>query len=216
MNVLGIDEAGKGSVIGPLVICGALFEKNKIRKLKEIGVKDSKLLSPKRREELYKELRKIAKKIKVIKVPPGEIDKRAEVCTNLNILEAIKFARIINELKPDLAIIDCPSPNPRKFREILNRYLEHKCKLKLENYADRRYKVVGAASIIAKVIRDREIRKIEKIVGKELGNGYPHDEKAIEFVRNANEFERKFIRRSWQTFIRIRKEKEQRKLSEYE
>lgn len=213
---MGIDEAGKGSVIGPLVICGALFEKEKLKKLRELGVKDSKLLSPKRREELYKELRKLAKKVKIIKISPKEIDERAEVCTNLNVLEAIKFARIINELKPDLAIIDCPSPNPKSFRKILNRYLEHKCKLKLENYADRRYRVVGAASIIAKVVRDREIRKIEKIVGKELGNGYPHDEKAVEFVRNANEFERQFIRKSWQTFIRIRKEKEQRKLSDYE
>lgn len=216
MKVLGIDEAGKGSVIGPMVICGALFEKNTIHKLSELGVKDSKLLSPRRREELYRELRKLAKKVKVIKVSPREIDERAEVCTNLTILEAIKFAKIINELMPDLAIIDCPSSNPRKFKEILKRYLEHNCKLKVENYADRRYRVVGAASIIAKVIRDREIRKIERIVGKELGNGYPHDSRALEFVKNANEFEKQFIRKSWQTYLRIRKEKEQRKLSEYE
>lgn len=182
----------------------------------ELGVTDSKLLSPKRREELYRELRRLCSHIYVVKVSPREIDERLEVNTNLNELEAIKFARIINEAKPDVAIIDCPSPNPKGFKQLLSRYLEHKCKLIVENYADRNYKVVGAASIIAKVLRDREIRRIEKVTGKEVGNGYPHDPKAIEFVKNATEVEKQFIRRSWQTYIRIKEEKEQRKLKDFE
>ncbi|MCW1301452.1 MAG: ribonuclease HII [Candidatus Nanoarchaeia archaeon] len=202
--------------MGPLVICGALFEQNSTWKLFELGVTDSKLLSPKRRAELYRELKNLCSKIYVVKISPKEIDERLEVNTNLNELEAIKFAKIIDEAKPDIAIIDCPSPNPRGFKQLLNRFLEHKCKLIVENYADRNYKVVGAASIIAKVIRDREIRRIERITGKEVGNGYPHDPKAIEFVKNATQSEKQFIRRSWQTYIRIKKEKEQRKLRDFE
>ena len=48
MNILGIDEAGRGSVLGPLVIAGVVVDKRKEAILDNMGVKDSKKLTPKR------------------------------------------------------------------------------------------------------------------------------------------------------------------------
>ena len=86
---LGIDEAGKGPVIGPMVIVGALFEKNSLKILKKAGVKDSKLLTPAQRTRLYKEIMDLAEKVKIIEVSSQEIDQRYSVNTNLNKVEAI-------------------------------------------------------------------------------------------------------------------------------
>jgi ribonuclease HII len=216
----GIDEAGRGSIVGPLVICGILIEKEKVRRLAKLGVRDSKLLSPEQRTKLYSEIKELIKAYKVIKVSPKEIDERLEVGTNLNKLEAIKMAELINFLKPKIAILDCPSTNPKSFLNYLNPYLKHKCKLIAENYADRRFLEVAAASIIAKVERDKEVRKIEKIVGRKLGVGYPHDPYTIKFIQDlfkkGGERARRYVRKSWQTYLRIRREKTQRKLTDFD
>jgi len=55
----GADEAGRGCVLGPLVICLATVEQEREEELRKIGVKDSKLLTPKRREHLYGKIREI-------------------------------------------------------------------------------------------------------------------------------------------------------------
>ncbi|MCW1296247.1 MAG: ribonuclease HII [Candidatus Parvarchaeota archaeon] len=203
----------KGPLIGSLYICGILVEKDRIKELKNIGVKDSKELKKNEREELESKIKKIAKDFKIVKITPKEIDERASVGMNLNHLEAIKMAEIINTLKPDVAIIDCPSHNTNAFKKFLEKYLEHKCKLKVENYADESYVTVGAASILAKVERDREIEKISKELGIELYNGYPNDEKALELVKNLEKIPgaRKYIRSSWYTYKRIEEEKNLRK-----
>ncbi|MCD6575733.1 MAG: ribonuclease HII [Nanoarchaeota archaeon] len=215
--VLGIDEAGKGPVVGPLVIAGALFKKSDLKKLKKIGVKDSKLIPPQKREELLEEIKKIALRHMIIKVNPIEIDQRFSVSTNLNQLEAIKFAEIINELKPDVAVIDTPTVNTKGFENYLRRFLEHECELKCENYADKNHVEVGAASIIAKVERDKEIKSIEEKIGEEIGAGYPSDPTTIKFVEKAFKTKKwlEHIRKTWFTFQRIKEENEQKKLSEW-
>lgn len=217
--ILGIDEAGRGPIVGPMVIAGVLIEESKEKELKDIGVKDSKLLTEKQRERLFPLIKKIAKDVMVIEVEPREIDARFAVSTNLNVLEASKMADIINKLKPDIAILDCPSPNIKKFKtEVLEKFLNHKCQIIAEHYADRNYVVVGAASIIAKVIRDRRIKEIEKAVGFKIGVGYTHDAKTLQFVEKAlknREWMEKYIRKSWLTFQRIKKDKEQKKLSDW-
>ena len=218
MKVLGEDEAGRGSVVGPLVISGALFKKEDSEKLKKMGVKDSKLLSKKMREELFEKIKKLAIGYHIIKVEPSEIDQRFSVNTNLNQLEAIKFAEIINELKPDVAIIDCPTRNTESFEVYIRRFIDVKCKLKCENLADENYFEVGAASILAKVTRDREIEKIEKETGETIGAGYPSDPKTLKFVEKSlqnKEWLNKYIRRTWLTFQRIKEENEQKRISEF-
>jgi ribonuclease HII len=215
--ILGIDEAGKGPVVGPLVIAGALFQEEKKNALREIGVKDSKLLTPEKREELFEKVKYLAEAYKVIEVSPSEIDARFSVNTNLNQLEAIKFAEIINDLKPDVVIIDTPTKNTKSFENYLKKFLNHECVIKCENFADLNHVEVGAASIIAKVIRDREIKRIENEIGEKIGAGYPSDPQTIEFVKKAFDKKEwhKYIRKTWFTFQRIKEEKEQMRLEKW-
>ena len=65
--ICGIDEAGRGPVIGPLVICGVLISEKDLPKLKALDPKDSKLLTPKKRSELEKKIKRVVKDYKIIK-----------------------------------------------------------------------------------------------------------------------------------------------------
>ena len=216
--ILGVDEAGKGPVVGPLVIVGAVFKKSQQKQLQKMGVKDSKLLTPHKREELLPKIEKICQRYKLIEVSPQEIDQRFSIGSNLNKLEAAKFAELINELKPDIAIIDCPSANTKGFAAYLSKFLTHKCELVCENYADLNHLEVGAASIIAKVNRDARIREIEKAVKIPVGIGYPSDPVTLKFVEqilNNKELLSKYVRKTWLTFQNIKNRKAQKKLDEF-
>ena len=219
MLVCGIDEAGKGPVIGDLVIAGCLVEEKRMSILEEIGAKDSKLLSPKVREELYELIIKESKHA-LVHITAEEIDSRNGIGCNLNTLECIKMAQIINELKPDKAIIDCPHPVPKKFVDELKRYVEDKhVKIIAEHKADFNYPIVGAASIIAKVNRDRRLKEIENLVGIEIGSGYPHDpktRKALQtLINKENSKLNKYVRHCWNTYKDEVRSFEQKNLGEF-
>ena len=148
MKVLGIDEAGRGPVIGPLIVAGVMIQDGKEVLLG--AVKDSKLLTHKKRIELNHLIQEHSE-FKIIEVSPKEIDEAVDgddKKMNLNWLEAHKQAEIINELKPDVAIIDCPSPNCKKYadylRNLLNEELKN-IKLIVEHKADVNYPVCSAA-----------------------------------------------------------------------
>src|SRR3989344_4793297 len=116
MLVCGIEEAGRGPVIGPMVMCGAVIKEEHEGRLKKIGVKDSKLLTPKKREKLFKIIKNLVDRYKIIIIPPAEIDAALKSDhLNLNWLEAQKSAEIITALKPDKVIIDCPSNNIKEY-----------------------------------------------------------------------------------------------------
>jgi ribonuclease HII len=70
--VAGVDEAGRGCIIGPLVIAGVMFKEENLPILKQIGVKDSKLLTPNKRETLAQEIPRIAEKHIIIKLTPAQ------------------------------------------------------------------------------------------------------------------------------------------------
>ena len=108
MLICGIDEAGRGPILGPLVMCGILIKEEDEAKLKAIKVKDSKLLTKEKREELYDVIRSISRKYHITKTDPEEIDNavNGKDNMNLNVLEAKKTADILNKLKPDKAIIN--------------------------------------------------------------------------------------------------------------
>lgn len=216
--ILGIDEAGKGPVLGDLVIVGAAFKKSKKSLLKELGVKDSKLLTAKRREELFEKIKELADKYEIITVSPQEIDQRYNIGTNMNKLEAAKFAELINKIKPDIAVIDCPSANTKGFADYMSQFLTHKCRLVCENYADKNHIEVSAASVIAKVTRDAGIKEIEKGIGMPIGAGYPSDPVTIKFIEKIlknKEFVNKYVRKTWFTFQNIKGNKEQKKIGEF-
>jgi len=69
MRVCGVDEAGRGSVLGPLVIAGIVINKSKINLLKKQGVRDSKKLTPPVRKLLYKKIISIVDDYYIVKIP---------------------------------------------------------------------------------------------------------------------------------------------------
>lgn len=211
MKVLGIDEAGRGSLVGPLVVGGFMIEDAFLPELKKKGVTDSKKLSPEQREELSIWLKKVGTH-KAIKISAEEIDMKNKVGYNLNRLEISKMIQVINELKPDVAFIDCMSSNETKIKALFE--AEVKCKIVCECKADANHVIVGAGSIIAKTERDSEIKTLEKELGTVIGAGYPSDERTITFAKEALKKPSwlKHVRHSWDTFSRIKRESEQRKL----
>lgn len=217
MQICGIDEAGRGCVIGPLVICGAMIEENKEQTLKELGVKDSKLLTPLQRERLAKELPKHVK-YQLIIIPPAEIDKYvlSETGQNLNWLEADKSIELLHMLNPEKALIDCPSTNTKAYHEyIAERLLAKKLEFKTEHKADSKYLIVGAASIFAKVTRDAEIEKIKKHVGEDFGSGYMADPKTASFLKKNWNKHPEIFRHSWTPYQILAGMKKQKKIGEY-
>jgi len=213
MKLLGIDEAGRGPLIGPMVIAGVMVEDEKI--LEKFGVKDSKMLVPKKRQEIFKELKKSVK-YEIEKISAQEIDMRMGSGTNLNQIEAIYMAKIINKMKPEKVIIDAVA-GKQKFFDFMKKFLDCDPEIILEHKADIKFPVVSAASIIAKQTRDLELEKISKKFGIELGVGYTHDKRSINGVKEnmKNKEFMKHVRKSWITFSRIKNEKEQKKLFEY-
>ena len=214
VKVLGIDEAGRGPVIGPMIIAGVMIHDGKEAELG--AVKDSKLLTHKKRELLSHQI--VAhSEFKIIEIPPKEIDEAvgSKDGMNLNWLEAHKQAEIINELNPDVAIIDCPSPNCKKYTEYLKKLLNNKeIKLIIEHKADVNYPVCSAASIIAKLKRDEEIEKLKKKYG-EIGPGYPANSITQKFIKENWEKHPEIFRKSWSTFKNHEKMKNQKKLGEF-
>jgi len=209
MIIAGIDEAGRGAVIGPMVLAGVSIDSKDSKKLRLIGVKDSKELTPKRREELFKEIESIAKDIVVVKVSACKISSFKAKGINLDKLEAMKISEIISMLKADKIYIDSIEQNSQKFESMVREFLpedKKNVKLVVKNYLDESNPAVSAASIIAKVERDREIEEIKKRVNFDFGVGYSHDEKTRAFIEEILQTEEKppsYLRIHWETVEQI-------------
>lgn len=203
--ISGVDEAGRGCVIGPLVVAGITVSRNQLRILKEIGVKDSKVLSKKVRLALYPELIKLAYAKSVIKITPSEIDEyvlRGVKLRRLNYLEAMKMAKVIESLGANYVYVDAPDVNPARFASDIISHLSRRVKVISSHHADSKYIAVSAASIVAKVERDREIGLIKRKYG-DFGSGYPSDPKTVLFLRKwvrETKTAPPFTRISWKTW----------------
>jgi ribonuclease HII len=185
MLVAGVDEAGRGCVIGPLVVAGVAVKAVNLRLLTELGVKDSKLLTAKKREEMYPEIVKITESHHIIKVLPFQIDKAvlsARTLHKLNRLEAKTMAKIIEALKPDEAYVDAADVLEHRFGNHIRECLTIKTRIIAQHKADRTFPVVSAASIIAKVERDKEIANLKVEYG-DFGSGYLTDDKTMVFLK---------------------------------
>lgn len=217
-TVLGIDEAGRGAVVGPLIIAGAMFRENDLPKLKALEVRDSKELSPSRREELEGKIKDLAADFVVVSISAHTIDEMRSV-KNLNRIEIDYMVDIIKTLKPDKVIVDSPEANTEKIKnEILGKLGDLKVEIVSENYADKNYPEVSAASILAKVVRDKAIKGLESRLEVEIGVGYPSDERTIEFLKwvlKKYKSYPEFVRKSWITSQRVKGEKEQKNLGHF-
>jgi len=196
MLVCGVDEAGRGSMIGPLVVAGISIEKSKIDELTSLGVRDSKKLSPSAREYLYKKIIRLVDDYAISKATPKIIDDSV-ARHQLNRLEAVHMARVIKKLGPSVSYVDSCDVNPERFgREITK--MSKTGKIKSYHHADSKFVVVSAASIVAKVTRDRAIEKISELY--QIGSGYPSDSRTVKFVREwflAQGQMPVFVRKSW-------------------
>jgi len=211
----GVDEAGRGPVIGPLVMCGFNMRPSEEKILLELGVNDSKKLTPAKREEIAAELKKRFTDFHLVIFDPKEIDARASNGMNLNDLEAFGTAQILNLLKPTHAILDCPAANPQNYVSGLDKWLTHRTNIRAEYKADANHLCVGAASILAKVERDRLIEKLKQKHGVDFGSGYPSDPKTVEFLkRNWNSYPDLF-RQTWQSWKDVAMAKTQKNLGEF-
>jgi len=215
MLIAGIDEAGRGPCIGPLVMAVTLIEKEREQELVDIGVTDSKLLSADKREKFAKLIKKIALEYYTVQIKAEEIDE-LRVHKSLNEIEAMKAAKLLMILKkkPDIVYVDSPDTVMAEFGKRMQNYLPFKTRIVSEHKADLNYPVVSAASILAKVERDRQIKNIGKKFGN-VGSGYPGDEVTIKFLKNYlvehNEAPH-FARKSWQTIIQLVNNRFQKKL----
>ena len=217
--ICGVDEAGRGPVVGPLAIAGVTFEND--LELIENNVHDSKKITPKRREILSKKIKESAVNYEISLISASDIDHMRKVMT-LNEIEVNAFSKIIEKLKPDICYVDAADVNDERFgKNILSR-LSFKPEIISKHKADDIYPVVGAASILAKTRRDEEVqmiaRELEKKLDMPLGSGYPADPVTQKFLRKWVKTFGKLpphTRHSWKTAQNLLKESKIKKLDEF-
>ena len=217
--ICGCDEAGRGPVFGPLVIAGALFEDDS--ELIKHKVRDSKKITPKRREYLAEIIKKIAVNYEILAISASDIDDMRKVMT-LNEIEVNAFSKVIDKLRPDICYVDAADVNEKRFgKNILSR-LSLKPKMISKHKADDTYPIVGAASILAKTARDGIVRKIsadlEKKLNLSLGSGYPADPITKKFLKTWVETYGELpphVRHSWKTAQKLMKERKMKTLDDY-
>ncbi len=217
MQIVGIDEAGKGPVLGPLVMCGVSISSRRKYMLKRIGVDDSKNLSRKKRDALFEPVKKLVDDYKIIVILPWEIDSHVmSETSNLNKLEMGKTSEILSFLKPDKAFVDCPDVNLLSYKDRLSKLVSPDMELVVEHKAEK-YEVVAAASIIAKVTRDNLIKDLKNELGIDFGSGYSSDRYTIAFMKDnwSKKKYSKLIRKSWATYKNLRDKKSQTSLGNF-
>ena len=201
----GVDEAGRGCVLGPLVVAGVSITSSRIGALRKLGVKDSKRLTARRREALYPKIVEMSSQVHWVAITPQEIDEvvtKGRRLRKLNYLEAVYFARVIDRLGAQRVTVDAADVIPKRFRDDIVANLGAKCRVTAHHKADRDYPVVSAASIVAKVQRDRAVDALRRAHG-DFGSGYPSDP-----VTRSYFMERMkqgaplpdYVRKSWRTW----------------
>jgi ribonuclease HII len=212
--IVGVDEAGRGPVIGPLVVAGVAVESDV--PLRQLNVRDSKKLSAERREALAPEIERLAK-CELVVIPAERIDvMRAEM--SLNDFEAKLFAGVIEKLHPETAYVDAADVDEIEFKKSVRREIPFDVEIVSQHNADELFPVVSAASILAKVCRDREMRAIEQEIGRSVGSGYASDPDTIAFLEGwirDNGSLPPHTRASWDTARRLLEQSKNRKIDDF-
>ena len=216
-NLAGIDEAGRGPVLGPLVIAGVVLSARALEQLVILGLKDSKLLSASKREQLHPVILETAIAYKVVTIPASEIDEQRAKGISLNVVERECMINILSSLRNwSIAYVDACDRKTglwqQQFQDLLQK------KVVVEHFADINYPVVSAASILAKVARDEAIRSAQEEYGVDFGSGYPSDPKTCQFLKDYFEKNGKLpiiARKSWETSKKILCSSEQKKIADF-
>lgn len=202
--VLGIDEAGRGCVIGPLFIAGFLILENDqvIDKLNSLGVNDSKLLLPKKRDELALEIKKVCVGYKVFKIQPKFLDD-----FSINDLEIQYTAKLVSHFSPGRVYMDVPvSGNGiKRYCGSVASLCSVAPKIIGANKMDSSNVLVAAASILAKSEREKHIKILKKKYG-DFGSGYPSDQRTIVWLKKWKKNNKEWpsiVRKKWNTLVKI-------------
>jgi ribonuclease HII len=202
--ICGVDEAGKGPVLGPMVVAAVAVENAK--DIQGLGVKDSKQLTPSKRKELANIIKeKFTFAVEIIEAEKVDEYRRQN---KLNDLNREAFEKLISKLNPNVAYVDAADVNEHRFGKRIKEKLtnEKDTDVISMHKADAKIDVVAAASIIAKETREDEIRKLKNKIGN-FGSGYPSDERTIKFLKSFYADNGKWptgTRKSWKTLERIR------------
>ncbi|MFH1310824.1 MAG: ribonuclease HII [Nanoarchaeota archaeon] len=218
--ILGIDDAGRGPVIGPMVLAGCLINKEIEKEFRATGVRDSKQLTQKRREFLEKIIKEKAIAFSIQIMSPDEIDGKNKDGINLNDVEAIMASNIINEINKGFqkikVVLDCPSPNRIRWRDTVRTKIKNLSNLEIvcEHKADVNHVAVSAASILAKTERERQMDKLKEVYGKDIGSGYTSDPLTKKFLEKnvKSQNHQKIFRKSWKTWKKANSNSTQKKL----
>jgi ribonuclease HII len=211
--ICGVDEAGKGSVLGPMVIAAVGCES--MDDLNLLGVADSKKLSKNRRSELNLKIRKDFP-ISVVILTSEDIDLQREDIT-MNEIVAKAHAKALDALPCSIAYLDACDVNAERYKETVKSFVHAKCEIIASHKADDIYPVVSAASIIAKVERDRIIEELSKIYGN-IGSGYPSDHITISYLKEYIHIHGNapsIARLSWKTTRQLISSKDQSSLLDF-
>jgi len=211
--ICGVDEAGKGSVLGPMVVAAVGIPSEDV--FSDFEVYDSKLLSPKMRERLYAIIRKRFR-VATLRIEAHEID-GIRMGMTMNACVARAHATVIDMLSPSVAYVDACDVNAFRYADMVKSHLTQSCEIISEHHADQTFKVVSAASIVAKVTRDRAITVLSKKYG-EIGSGYPSDPVTIAFLSAYIDEHKQpppIARMSWKTVTTMLANKQQSQLTEF-
>lgn len=214
-RIAGVDEAGRGPVIGPLVVAGVVIEEPHSEALAEWGVRDSKELTPGQREKTDVRIRQLALQVELLEISADAIDRQRRAKRNMNELETQWMVEILRRLGWDVAYVDAVDVDADRFgREIQSHFAPPRLVVS-EHKADSTYPVVSAASIVAKVRRDQRIAELHRTYG-DFGSGYPSDPKTIHFLREwivRHDTFPDIVRTTWETVSDMLSKKSQRRLS---
>ncbi len=216
---LGIDEAGRGPVVGSMFIGGFMLDEEDLEELEGLGVKDSKKLSDNKREELREKIEEIGE-VFLKEVTASDIDELREVMS-LNEIELKGFADTVDRARPDKVFMDLPEPDGDRFIGKVKDLMDYSGDIDFvaEHGADDTYPVVSAASIVAKSARESHIEELKKKYGYDFKSGYPHDKPTIKFLEKyVDEYGElpEETRLSWSTAQRIMGESNQNTLGDYQ
>lgn len=212
--VAGADEAGRGCVIGPLVMCLFAIEPERQGELKKLGAKDSKLLSASQREQMAEQLPKLGP-YELVEISAEELTHAMERKISLNELEARKLAEAITTLEgkgvclTDV-FVDSPDPIPATYARRIQKQYIGSASIHSANKAESKWPTVAAASILAKVRRDQRIEEIKKKVGYNFGSGYTSDPNTVQYLEKHHRDPKlqQYLRHRWETIKRLRGKQE--------
>lgn len=215
-TIVGVDEAGRGAWIGPLVVGAFAISEDRIADLRATGARDSKTVSPPERSRIHDLLPSLGV-ARSLELPPPEIDRHA-ARGHLNDLEARAFGELLQPFAPAVAYVDACDTNAARFGRRVSAVAGPGIRVIARHRADATYPVVGAASIVAKVRRDRAVRELGGRLGLEVGSGYPSDARTISAVRRLlppGSARPEWLRASWATTSRVLRDRVPRPLAEF-